>query len=244
MKRALFSIVFFILLCFLGNHTIDYTMGRHIENRSPYSLAFASIGAISLESRLDCWAKLKANSTENELHKYMQKLTSILGIEYQLENVLIHSSPDIREIEYSITQEDIEYYLAVQTTAGETHFIVSAETNKESSLSQIRKKLDSLGILEWHDYYLYKGEIENTFDESGITRLADIVMKNLQAQTLDTYHEGMSFSSTGYSKELEGKVKTIWVDGKRYNLQLAFYSSPSQEKTYVYIGFPLIVGNY
>ena len=134
--------------------------------------------------------------------------------------------------------------MAVQTTAGETHFIVSAETNKESSLSQIRKKLDSLGILEWHDYYLYKGEIENTFDESGITRLADIVMKNLQAQTLDTYHEGMSFSSTGYSKELEGKVKTIWVDGKRYNLQLAFYSSPSQEKTYVYIGFPLIVGNY
>ena len=69
----------------------------------------------------------------------MQKLTSILGIEYQLENVLIHSSPDIREIEYSITQEDIEYYLAVQTTAGETHFIVRWKPIKKVPYHRLEK---------------------------------------------------------------------------------------------------------
>jgi predicted transcriptional regulator len=245
MKRAFFSLILFFLLCALSNHTIDYTMGRHIENRSPYSLAFASIGAISLESRLDCWAKLRASSTENELQKYMQKLTSSLDLEYQPENVLTHASTDILEIEYSITQQDIDYYLALQSSSGETHFIVSAETDKqEQSLTQIRKKLDSLGILEWHDYYLYKGEINDTFNKSGTARLAEIMMKNLNAAAIDTYHEGMTYSSAGYSKDLEGKVKTIWSDGKRYNVQLAFYSSPSQDKTYVYIGFPLIVGNY
>jgi len=245
MKRAFFSIILFLLLCGLSNHTIDYTMGKHIENRSPNSLAFASIGAISLESRLDCWAKLRASSTENELQKYMQKLTSSLDLEYQPENVQIHTSADTLEIEYSIIQQGIDYYLALQSTSGETHFIVSAETDKqEQSLMQIRNKLESLGILEWHDYYLYKGEINNTLDKSGREHLAEIVMKNLNAAAIDTYHEGMTFSSTGYSKDLERKVKTIWSDGKRYNVQLAFYSSPSQDKTYVYIGFPLIVGNY
>ena len=247
MKRALFSIVFFILLCFLGNHTIDYTMGRHIENRSPYSLAFASIGAFSLESHQDCWAKLRTSSTENELKRYMRQMASSLNLEYQPDKVLIHSSEQGLEMEYSTTVNGIDYYLALQsiTNHEETHFIVSAKTSEpDKAIPSIKEQLQKIGILEWHDYYLYKGELKNIFDEEGTTQLAGVVMKNLDAVTIENYQEGMTFSSTGYSQSLAKSIRPIWSDGQRYNVQVAFYSSPSQDKTYVYIGFPLIVGNY
>lgn len=247
MKRAVLSLILFFLLCLLSNHTIDYTMGRQIENRSPYSLAFASIGAISLESRLDCWAKLRTSSTEDELQRYMQIMASCLDLEFHSDNVLISTQGNNLEMEYTLVEKEVKYYLAVQSSedSRETHFVVSAETtDPDHSLERIRKKLDRLGILEWHEYYLYKGEINANFDKASIRRLAGVVMKNLEASTGDTYQEGMSFSCTGYSNTMERSIKPIWIDGERYNVQVAFYSSPSQDTTYVYIGFPLIVGNY
>lgn len=247
MKRAFFSIILFILLCFLGNHTVDYTMGRQIENRSPYHLAFASIGAFSLESRVDCWAKLRTSSTESEMKKYMQTLASNLNLEYQPDKVLIHSSEQSLEMEYSTILNGINYYLALQSNTDheETHFIVCAETIEQGkSIPPVRERLENIVILEWHDYYLFKGELKNTFDEAGTSRLAGVVMKNLDAETIENYHEGMTYSSTGYSKSLAKDIRHIWSEGQRYNVQVAFYSSPSQNKTYVYIGFPLIVGNY
>jgi len=246
MKRALVSLFLFFLLCFLSNHTIDYTMGRQIENRSPYSLAFASIGAISLESRLDCWAKLRTDSTEKELKRYMHTLASSLNLEYQPDCVSISSYDGTVEMEYNLVQKGVQYYLAVQsrTDSSETHFIVSVQTrDPDQSLTIVKQQLDRMGILEWHDYYLYKGEIKGTFDKSGTINLAGVIMKNLGAVAVDTFQEGRSFSCTGYSQKIKG-VEPVWIDGKRYNVQVAFYSSPSQEKTYVYIGVPLIVGNY
>lgn len=247
MKRAAVSLFLFFLLCLLSNHTIDYTMGRQIENRSPYSLAFASIGAISLESRLDCWAKLRTDSTESELKRYMLTLASSLNLEYHPDNVLISSYDGTVEMEYSLTQKGVQYYLAVQSRAdnGETHFIVSAQTrDPDQSLTHIKQQLDRVGILEWHDYYLYKGELNETFDKTGTVRLVNVIIKNLGAVVTDTYQEGRSFSCTGYSQKMKGNIEPIWIDGERYNVQVALYSSPSQDKTYVYIGFPLIVGNY
>jgi hypothetical protein len=247
MKRAFFSIILFILLCFLGNHTIDYTMGRQIENRSPYSLAFASIGAFSLESRQDCWAKLRTSSTEDEMKRYMRHMLSSLNLEYQPDKVLIHTSNQGLEMEYSTTDNSIDYYLAVQsnTEHEQTHFIVCAETiEQDKFIPPVKEQLGNMGILEWHDYYLYKGELKNTFDQSGTSRLAGVIMKNLDAVTIENYYEGMTFSCTGYSKSLAKSIRPVWSEGQRYNVQVAFYSSPSQDKTYVYIGFPLIVGNY
>ncbi|HQE22351.1 MAG TPA: YwmB family TATA-box binding protein [Syntrophomonadaceae bacterium] len=247
MKRAIVSLFLFFLLCLLSNHTIDYTMGRQIENRSPYSLAFASIGAISLESRLDCWAKLRTDSTENELKRYMHTLATSLNLEYQPDNVLISSYDGTVEMEYNLAQKGVQFYLAVQSRidSGETHFIVSVQTrDPDQSLTHIKQQLDRVGILEWHDYYLYKGELKETFDQAGTVSLANVIMRNLGAVAVDSFQEGRSFSCTGYSQDINGDIEPIWVDGKRYNVQVALYSSPSQDKTYVYIGVPLIVGNY
>jgi len=246
MQRAIISLLLFFVLCLLSNHTIDYTMGRQIENRSPYVLAFTSIGAISLESRLDCWAKLRTDSTENEMKRYMHTLVTSLNLEYQPDYVLISSSDGTVEMEYNLTQKGVKFYLAVQSRADskETHFVVSAETrDPDKSLVHIKQQLDRVGILEWHDYYLYKGELPENYDQASTARLAEVMMKNLEAVIIDTYQEGRSFSCTGYSKVLKD-TEPIWIDGRRHNVQVALYSSPSQDKTYVYIGVPLIVGNY
>lgn len=247
MKRTIFSIIFFIILCFLCNHTIDYTIGKQIENRSPYSLSFASIGAISLESRLDCWAKIRTSSTESELKQYLQVITSSLNLEYNPELIRLQSSVDAMEIQYDISQNRIAYHLALQTDkqSNETHFIVSAETSdKKTSISSIKAKLDKIIGLEWHDYYLYTGQLDGTLDYSGSKRLAKVILNNLAAKPLESFHEGMSYSATGYSRRLEPSVQPVIGEGQRYNVQIAFYCNPSQDKTYIYIGLPLIVGNY
>ena len=48
---------------------------------SPYYLSFASIGAISLESRLDCWAKIKYRLEEDELEQRLLEIVRALDID-------------------------------------------------------------------------------------------------------------------------------------------------------------------
>lgn len=247
MKRSFISISIFIFLCIFSNHTIDYSMGKHIEERAPYSLSFASIGAISLESRLDCWAKLRSSSNRKELEKYLAAMTTCLHLEYRPQDIRAQTSESSLELLYDISQDRIAYHIALQSDlkANETHFIVSVETTDQKiSLERIKAQLDAILGLEWHEYYLYTGEIEGVVDQNGVEKMTSVVMKNLKAKVVESYREGYSFSSTGYSKSMQQKIKPVSGDGQSYNVQLAFHNIPSQNKTYVYIGFPLIVGNY
>lgn len=247
MKRSLISIFIFIFLCLFSNHTIDYSMGKHIEERTPYSLSFASIGAISLESRLDCWAKLRSSSNRKELEKYLATITTCLHLEYRPQDIRAQTSENSLELLYDISQDRIAYHIALQSDleANETHFILSAEsTDEKIRLEQVKTHLDSILGLEWHEYYLYTGEINGILDQKAVQELTSVVMRNLQATVVESYHEGYSFSFTGCSKSMQHIIKPVSGDGQSYNVQLAFHNIPSQNKTYVYIGFPLIVGNY
>lgn len=247
MKRTAATVIVFIFLCILSNHTIDYTVGKQIQNQPPYSLSFASIGAISLESRLDCWANLRTSSSEEQLRKYMQTIASTLEVEFDQDNVCMQSSADLLEAQYDISKNRTAYHLILQSDfkTKETHFIVSAETTDRTvRLETVKKRLDRILGLEWHDYYLFTGELNHFLDIPGCKQMAGVVLKNLQAKKIEEYREGWSYSTTGYSRELASWVRPVSGDEQLYNVQVAFHSSPSQSKTYVYIGFPLIVGNY
>lgn len=57
-KKFLFYLSLFTMLIIIGDYGIDYTIAKQINNKSPYYLSFVSIGANSLESRMDCWATM------------------------------------------------------------------------------------------------------------------------------------------------------------------------------------------
>ena len=80
LKRCVTYIIIFIILCSISNYSIDYVQGKQINEQSPYYLSFASIGAIYLESRLDCWAKIRTSSTTQELQDYLVNILKTLDI--------------------------------------------------------------------------------------------------------------------------------------------------------------------
>ena len=59
MKKVIIYLSIFVALCSLSSYLIEKELEQKMKPPSPYYLSFASIGAISLESRLDCWAKIK-----------------------------------------------------------------------------------------------------------------------------------------------------------------------------------------
>ena len=74
MKKCVYYICIFIILCFFGDSAIKYSIAQQIENQSPYCLSFASIGANLLESRLDSWAKIKTVKTFAEMDQELKKI--------------------------------------------------------------------------------------------------------------------------------------------------------------------------
>lgn len=246
MKKGLVYLLVFAFLCGLCTYGIDYTVGKQIENRSPYYLSFASIGAISLESRMDSWAKLRTSSSREELVDYMHNVTRTLGLPNDAQNYQYQTDPQSLQIQYEVRQDLYNYCITLKSNYEEnqTYLIVEVITSEPNvNLEAIAAKLEQIIGLKWTSYYLYTGTLEQVVNESNHLELLDVVMKNMDARMVENFHDNRSSSATGYSRNL--KVPAIVTGtGKKYNIQVALRSVPVEKKTYVYIGTPLIIGNY
>ncbi|MDD2585164.1 MAG: YwmB family TATA-box binding protein [Syntrophomonadaceae bacterium] len=247
MKRAILYVLIFIFLCSLCNYSIDYTIGKQIENQSPYYLSFASIGAISLESRMDCWAKINTTSNRESLENDLTNILKAFGLPMRPENFTEENSSHSYILRYDIAAQNIIYQFIVESDGklGETYYIVTLLTDdKKVNLMEYRNKLDKIIGLEWTCYYLYTGLLNNNIEQSSRLTMVDVVLKNLKATKVDTWANENSLSTTGYSQVLVRKIPPVSIQEKKYNVQVAISSDYENNKTYVYIGSPLILGDY
>lgn len=247
MKKFFAYIIIFIFLCSICSLGIDYTIGKQIENQSPYYLSFASIGANSLESRMDCWAKLKTTSTEKEMKSIMEKLLINLGLSIEPEKMIHGTTRHSNILRYEACQENHKFFLILESDQMENETYLALTIMSPESADKwpdYKSKLNQFLGISWNYYYLYTGCLDNVIDSKSQEQLLQVVMQNLQAKVTETYQEGNTISLTGYSPVLEKKVSSVEVAGKKYNVQAASRASQYQGKTYIYIGSPLILGNY
>jgi hypothetical protein len=247
LKRSVAYITIFIILCSFSNYSINYVQGKQIKEQSPYYLSFASIGAIYLESRLDCWAKIKTSSTKRELQDYLNNILQSLDITLDPKFL-------------SITETDNSIILSYQISRPEQKMIISIESNKQLNesylmlsvicqdqkicLEQYENRLNQILGLKWEYYYLYTGELPHLIAPDDHNQVITVLLKTMKAQPVEMYSNNGTRSITAFSSWLEGRTPVLCINGKKYNLQFAIRNSKDKSKTYIYIGSPLILGEY
>jgi hypothetical protein len=238
-------LIVFIILCLSMEQGVNYSLGTQIKNQSPFSLSFSSIGANLLESRLDCWAKIKVNSTSKDLDSNLINMLQHLQLPVQHHKFIHNQNNEFIELKYNCQQNSIDYNFTLRSDKHlkETYYIVTMVTSKNTP--DIRKKAQKLRqIMDFSFYYLYTGSIENLYDYNSQERLLRNIMKELDARINEVYKDGKTTSMTGYSKSLQGWVQPLDSGKEKYNVQAAIRSNQETRKTEIYLGAPLILGDY
>jgi len=244
MKRAIIYLTIFAIICTYSDSALKYSIGNQIDNQSPYYLSFASIGANLLESRLDCWAKIKTASNNEEMNQSLLMILKHLNLPAD-ENEFLHQENDeIILTQYDLSYNNQTYYFMLQTNKMEKEsYLLMTEMTKESDqvLRLNEKRLKEL--FDCEIYYQFKGSINARPDYAGQEELLQVIMTNLQADTKNVYRDGQIVSITGFSPILTN-IEPVKVEGDKFNVQTAIRRNNQENRTEIYLGFPLLLNDY
>jgi hypothetical protein len=245
MKRTIIYLILFLFICSSSDSALKYSIGSEIDNQSPYYLSFASIGANLLESRLDCWAKIKTVSNSEEMNQYLLMILSHLNLPADKNDFLHQENDEISLIQYDLNYNNQNYYFMLQTNKMEkdSHFLMTVISNEnDQKLRQDESKLREL--FDCKSYYQFKGSIDARPDYAGQEELLHILMENLRADTKNIYRDTQIISATGFSSTLSLKIPPVYVAGNQCNVQAAIRRNNQDNKTEIYLGFPLLLNDY
>lgn len=245
MKKCLVYVALFIIFCFLGDLAVDSAIASQISKRSPYSLSFACIGAISLESRLDCWAKIKSASSSQDLSEYLNQILQALNAPLDYRQVVFNQAAGTLKLQYKISQKNTKYQLELTSSSQEKSTLVSVSivtSGAPINLLEEEKKLEQVPGLHWQHYRFHRGVLKDPVTYPSQLVLLKVVMKTLQGQDVDIYRDGKLTCVTAYSPILNSRA--VMSADRKYNIQAALRSNEREGKTYFYMGSPLIVGEY
>ncbi len=243
MKKVLIYFIIFVSLCAASGYGIDYLVYNKIDHQSPYYLSFASIGAISLESRLDCWVKINQKLSQDDLDRKSKEIFNDLGISWVDERVVRNNIDSDYMTSYTSQSDHINYTFTAETNTdkNETYLVLNVTSRDEShDLSRVEEKLKA-GDLKWQYYYLYTGKLDHYVDQETRIELINVILQNLGANSSEVYEDQYMTSTTAYTPLFDNSVT---VQNKKYNLQIAAKSVLQQQEAFIYIGQPLIIGDY
>lgn len=243
MKKCIYYIIIFIILCIFGDSAIKYSIAQQIDEQSPYCLSFASIGANLLESRLDSWAKINTVKTFAELDQELIQILTTLDLPVKQDNFLHQEHDGQKHLRYELVFDEQSYLFTLQTDTKETYFLLtSISSQNDQKLRQVEKILAQ--SFHCKSYFQYKGIIAARPNYAGRKKLVNVLLKCFQAKQVDSYEDNNVMSVTAFSPKLENNIETVELAGQRYNLQIALRSDKSSNQSFVYLGFPLLLNDY
>jgi hypothetical protein len=244
MKKIIIYLVIFALLCAGSSYGLDYMVYHKLDKQSPYYLSFASIGAFSLESQVDCWATINKKLTNQELSIRLEELTNYVGVPFINSNVQRDNTPNGIMLTYKYSLQDITYLFKaeVDKKQGKSFLLINICSSRKNldDLRSIENKLKS-SQYKWKYYYLYTGKLEHYLNQDSQAKVINVLMENLEAQQEELYKDQNMISVAGYSPLFNNCVK---VQNKKLNVQVAIKSDMNKDDTIIYIGQPLILGDY
>lgn len=241
LRKTIAYLVIFAIIYFCSDSYLKYCIAEQSKNQTPYRLAFASIGANLLESRIDCWATINTDGSLEELDQILLQLLNHLDLPAQSNRFLHREEHDIITVEYNLILPDMKYSFLLQTDkrGNNSDILVTAVDREDERLCLLEGKLQQ--VHDFTVYYQYKGIMEARPDATGREELLEILFTNLDAISSSSYKDGAMLSMAGHSKSVH--TKPIIVSGKPINIQAAIRIN-NENKTEVKIGTPLLLNDY
>ncbi|HWP98354.1 MAG TPA: YwmB family TATA-box binding protein [Syntrophomonadaceae bacterium] len=225
-------VVVLSILLLTGSYSLETVNGRQINDGPPNQLSFASIGAISLESRMDAWATIdstfRLNNTEAELENVRNSL-QVRGIP----DWITTNQPGM--IEESCDAGEVKITISGKETNPRDKLVLVSITTKDSQIDveKYGQELSEKSDLDWHYNYTYSGEMETAIDKEKIKLLSQILLNNIGAVQTNEFRQNETFSIQARSQKQANE-----------NYQLAIKREEQSGKTKVWIGIPLIMNDY
>lgn len=243
MKKICYYIIIFIILCFLGDSLINYSIAKQINEQSPYCLSFASIGANLLESRLDSWAKIKPVKTFIEMDEELIRILLLLDLPVDKEKFQHLEHDGKKTLRYEFFQNNQYYLFSLQSDTKAAYFLQTSVSSKDDQKQRMEEKILKR-TLHCKSYFQYKGSIATRLDFTGREKYTDVLLKCLQAKQIDQYEDDNLISTTAFSPKLKNQVETVKLADREYNIQIALRTNNNENKSIVYLGLPLLLNDY
>jgi len=212
--------------------------------------SFESIGADVLESTISCWTKfndrfltieqLEAEMTGivNRMNPDNTVVSKSVESDNQLSKIMLYGSKDNKT--YSIAMESVKH-----ETAGETYVVIDVCMDKsyEDLISERQNIIKALEVDESSINFssciigTYKGKLT----EAEADKKSGIALESINAKKVEGIENEELRSISAFSSNVESYVMS---DQARVNVQLAIRYSSYDDKTYIWIGTPLIPMGY
>lgn len=247
MRKLALYIILFIVACATCNYGINQITASKINNRSPFYLCFASIGANSLESRMDCWAKIKTDSSARDIREIVYTILTQIQCPVSKNELEVESIAGGYVLDFETLYEGTKIFLRAESNQEnkETFFTCRLLTTSPAfEFKQYKHELDNVPGLKWHYYYMFTAETTENVGTESQKPLLCVVMKNLEASIHEEFRSEAATSMTGYSPAVAKEYEDSVIVGKtRYNVQVAARTT-STGSTRIHIGVPLILDEY
>ena len=157
---------------------------------------------------------------------------------------LHHQEKNSLQVKYQISGNGQENLFTIQTSPAdnETHFLLTSISSQDDlKIKQNSEKLKRK--LSAKSYFTYKGAIPLRTESNANEQLLQVIMKCLNAEVKDVYKFEGTTSMAGYSPLIKKQVIEVTAGTSKYNVQAAI-KGEDKNKTFVYLGFPLLLNNY
>jgi len=212
--------------------------------------SFESIGADALESTISCWTKLN------------DRFLTIEQLEAEMTGIISRINPDKTEVIKSVESDNQlnkimlygskgnkTYNIAIESvkqgTAGETYVVFDMCMDK-SYKDLASEKQNIIKAIEVDESAInfssciigtYKGRLTETEAD----KKSQVALQSINAKKVEGIENEELKSISAFSSNVEGYVMS---DEARVNVQLAIRYSSYDDKTYIWIGTPLIPMGY
>ncbi|MGI6587155.1 MAG: YwmB family TATA-box binding protein [Gracilibacteraceae bacterium] len=246
-KKILLLIICALFL--VGSFDAAEKAPEAITEEKALVVSFKSTEADVLESTMSCWTKLNdrfmdIEQIEAEMNRIVRRIEPDKATvvksddDGRLNKIVVYCFKGNRT--YSIAIESVK-----QETAGETYAVIDVSMDRSyQELAAERKNIiDALQRPEGSMHFssciigTYKGKL----DEKDVDKKSKIALQSINARKIDGMENDELRSISAFSSSVGGyKVP----DKASVNVQLAIRYSSYDDKTYIWIGTPLIPMGY
>ena len=245
--------ILLLLICaFLTIGSFDaesYPINTLIEEEALIT-SFESTGADVLESTISCWTKLNDRFlTIKQIEAEMTRIVNQINPDKTMVVKSVESDNQLNKVVLCGSKGNKAYNIAIESvkyeTAGETYIVFDVSMDKSYKDLMIEKQniIKAVQVDESSINFssciigTYKGRLS----DAEADKKSRIALQSINAKKVEGIENEEMKSISAFSSNVDSYIMS---DQARVNVQLAIRYSSYDDKTYIWIGTPLIPMGY
>ncbi|HYE83993.1 MAG TPA: YwmB family TATA-box binding protein [Clostridia bacterium] len=212
--------------------------------------SFKSTGADVLETTISCWTKLNSKFLSiTQVEAEMGRIVSRINLDRTTVEKNIESDDQINKIVLYGSSGDKACNIAIesvkQEAGGETYIVIDVSMGKDCK-DLINERQNIINAVQLDESSInfsscIIGTYEGRLEEKEMEKKSRIALQSINAKKVEGIEDDELKSISAFSTNVGGYVMS---EQARVNVQLAIRYSSYDDKTYIWIGTPLIPMGY